>query len=401
MTQTEEKTPILKYKLAYAMIIILVYLIGRRIPLCGVDVSAHRAVSGDAETLLIQAVGGDVNRYSLFTLGMSPYMLSMILIQILTAFRNTGKKVRLSPGKMNRMQIALTIVFAIYQAVMRVQQLKFKADGAMLLLIRTAAVTEMIAGVMLIMWLSGRNRKYGLGGHTILIYINILDGILKTLIRHSIASLFLPLTVAITVMAVTLIMEGGEKRIPMQRISIYNIYADKNYLAIKLNPVGIMPVMFSTAFFMLPQMAFAGLHLIFPENETIIWWQENLILTELPGIRVYIVILYLLTVGFAMIMISPVGIAEQFLKGGDSIMNLHAGRDTRRYLTRQVLGIGFFSATVMSICLGIPMLLQLKGGIDRELVMFPASVMMMTSLWYSIDQEFKAVKSFETYKPFI
>lgn len=82
-------------------------------------------------------------------------------------------------------------------------------------------------------------------------------------------------------------------------------------------------------------------------------------------------------------------------------MNLHAGRDTRRYLTRQVLGIGFFSATVMSICLGIPMLLQLKGGIDRELVMFPASVMMMTSLWYSIDQEFKAVKSFETYKPFI
>ena len=67
-----------------------------------------------------------------------------------------------------------------------------------------------------------------------------------------------------------------------------------------------------------------------------------------------------------MIIISPGEIAEQLLKSGDSIMNLHAGRDTRRYLTRQVLGIGFFSATVMSICLGIPMLLQLKGGIEQR-----------------------------------
>lgn len=401
MPQSENKTPLLKYKLTYTLIIILVYLLGRGIPLCGVDLSAYKATSGDAETLLIQAIGGDTNQYSLFTLGMSPYMLSMILIQILTAFHNAGKKVRLSPKRTNHMRLALTIVFTLYQAVIRVRYLKFKAVGSLLILVRMAAVAEMTAGVVLIMWLSGRNKKYGLGGHTILIYINILDGILKTLMRYSIAALFLPLTIAAVVMVVTLIMESGEKRIPMQRISIYNIYADKNYLAIKLNPVGIMPVMFSTAFFMLPQMAVAGLCLIFPDNGTIIWWQKHLALTELTGIRVYISILYLLTIGFAMIMISPSGIAEQFLKGGDSIMNIHAGRDTRRYLTRQVLGIGFFSATVISICLGIPMFLQLKGGINRELVMFPASIMMLTSLWYSLDQEFKAVKSFETYKPFI
>lgn len=401
MPQSGKKTPLLKYKLVYSMLIVLVYLLGKEIPLCGIDISAHRTTSGDAETLLMQAIGGDANRYSIFTLGISPYMLSTILIQILTAFRNAGKRVRLSPKRMNHVQLALTMFLALYQAVMRIQHLKFKAAGTILILTRITAVAEMTAGVALIMWLSKRNRKYGLGGQTILIYINILDGILKTLIQYSIAALLLPLAAAVVVIIVTLIMEGGEKRIPMQRISIYNIYADKNYLAIKLNPVGIMPVMFSTAFFMLPQMAAAGLRFIFPENETIIWWQEHLVLTELAGIRVYIVILYLLTIGFAMIMISPSGLAEQFLKGGDSIMDIHAGRDTRRYLTRQVFGIGIFSATVMSICLGIPMLLQLKGGINRELVMFPSSVMMMTSLWYSLDQEFKAVKSFEAYKPFI
>ena len=120
MTKSEKKTPVLNYKLTYTAIIILVYLLGRGIPLCGVDVSAYRGLTGDAETLLIQVVGGDANQYSLFTLGMSPYMLSMIFIQILTVFRNAGKRVRLSPKRMNRMQLVLTMVFALYQAVMQI-----------------------------------------------------------------------------------------------------------------------------------------------------------------------------------------------------------------------------------------------------------------------------------------
>lgn len=196
-------------------------------------------------------------------------------------------------------------------------------------------------------------------------------------------------------------MEGSEVRIPMQRISIYNIYADKNYLAIKLNPVGVMPVMFSSAFLTLLKLIISGLHWLFPENEDILRWQENLVLTNPAGIGVYIAILYLLTLGFAMIMINPRDISEQFLKSGDSIMNLHAGRDTRRYLTKKLCIISFFSATLMSICLGIPMLLQLAGGINGELVMFPASIMMLTGLWYNLCQEFKTVKSYEAYRPFI
>ena len=65
------------------------------------------------------------------------------------------------------------------------------------------------------------------------------------LVGHSARELFIPLVLSAMLIIVTLVMEGGEKRIPMQRISIHNIYADKNYLAIKLNPVGIMPVMFA------------------------------------------------------------------------------------------------------------------------------------------------------------
>lgn len=401
MLQTERQEPILRYKLAYTAIILIIYLVGRGIPLYGIDISAYRVVSGNAEILLTQAIGGDAKQFSLFVLGMSPYMMASILVQILVSIRNAGTKTHMSPRRMNHIRIAMAMLFTVVQALIRVQTMRFRTEGPELVFTRAVAVIEMVTGVMLILWLSQQNEKYGIGGRIMLIYVNIVSGIVTTLSRHPVRELYLPLAVATVMIVVTLIMEGGEKRIPMQRISIYNIYADKNYLAIKLDPVGVMPVMFSTAFFMLPQLIVNGLLWLCPENVTLQWWKENLVLTRLPGIQVYIAILYFLTIGFAMMTISPKEIAEQFLKGGDSILGLRPGRETRRYLTRQVWGLGLASATVMSICIGIPMLLQLNGRIDQELVMFPSSVMMLTSLWYSLYQEFRTLKSFEAYRPFI
>ena len=402
MGQTEKRGRLITDKLLYTAIIILVYLAGRAVPLYGVDISAYADMSGNAQILLVQTISGDVNRYSLFALGISPYMISSILVQIMVSCKNAGSRVRISPGKTGRMQMGMTLAFASVQAVLHVHELKFRqVSAAAVPFLKGVAAIEMVTGVMIILWLSSRNKRYGLGGQTALIYVNILDGILGTLSRNSLSRLALPLGIAAVVMVIMIVMESGEKRIPVQRISIHNIYGDKNYLAIKMNPMGVMPVMFSTAFFMVPQFLVLGLSLLFPDNIDVAWWKENLTLIKPLGIVVYILILYVLTISFSMIFISPSDIADQFLKSGDSIMNLHAGRDTRRYLSGQICRIGFASATVMSICLGIPMFLQLKGTVDKSLVMFPASIMMMTSIWYNLYQEFLAVKSYDSYKPFI
>lgn len=398
---SRRKLHILRDKLIFTWVIVFIYLLGRCLPLYGVDTSAYSILPGNAEILLMQVIGGDVNRYSLFALGISPYMISSVLTQIVVSCRNPGSRARTSPKKVNQAQIALTFGFALFQAVIHVQNLKFRVMDAELFLTEFICVAEMVTGVMTILWLAGRNKKYGLGGQTVLIYINIIDGMFTTLMGHRPEDLGVPLGVSLAVMVIMIIMENGEKRIPVQRISIHNIYADKNYLAIKLNPVGVMPVMFSTAFFMLPQLIITALLFLFPEREKLIWWKENMVLTRPVGIGIYILILYLLTIGFSMIFISPGDAAEQLLKSGDSILNLHAGKDTQKYLTREVLGIGVFSATVMSLCLGVPMVLQLRGNLERELVMLPASVMMLTSLWCSLYQEFLAIKSYEAYEPFI
>lgn len=396
MLQSEKQESVMKYKLAYMGLVLLVYILGRCIPLYGVVILSNRGINASAGEMWIQMIGGDAYRSSIFTLGVFPYMISGLIIQIFTACRNLISESKISPGKVRRASVAVTFVIAVLQAFSQVKQLTFKEHGNMLPAVRTIVIVEMITGVMIIMWLSDRNAKYGLGGRMLFALVNILDRIIATVSGHTIQSLAIPLALAVMMMIIALVMENAEKRIPMQRISIHNIYADKNYLAIKLNPVGVTPVMFSTMLFMLPQLLLFLLRMLFPENEGLLWWQENLSVSEPVGIVVYIVCEYLLTFGLTLMLISPKEMTEQFLKSGDSLVNIHAGRDTRRYLRGVVCRISFFSATVMGVCMGIPLFMQIEGNIDSSLVMFPSSVMILTSFWCGFFREYRTIHNYDT-----
>lgn len=395
------KESILKYKLLFTALVLLLYLFGKNMPLYGIDLSAYVNRTLDTEALLIQAISGDVFRCSVFALGISPYMMSSILVQMVVACRSADAKARISPKKKNRVTLELTFVFALFQALFRVRELAYAVTGAQLLLAQVVSATEMVAGAMIILWLADQNKKYGVGGQTALIFVNILDGIAALLTECSPESLVIPLLVSFIVIIFMVVLENAEKRIPLQRISIHNIYADKNYLAIKLNPIGVMPVMFSTAFFMLPQLLVNGLAWLFPGQETILWWQENLVLANPLGVVVYIVILYGLTIGFSRVFLNPSEITEQFLKSGDSLVGIHAGRDTKKYLSRQITWISFFSATMISLCLGIPMALRLNGYMDESLTALPTSIMMLTGIWSNLYRETLAIRDMDAYEPFI
>ena len=399
--QFGRKDSILKYKLLYTALVLFIYLLGKNLPLYGIDLSAYANQTLDTATLLIQAISGDVYRRSVFALGISPYMMASILVQMVVAFRSADAKARISPKKKNYIVLELTLIFALFQAVLQVRNLSFAVTGQRLMLAQAVSVVEMIAGAMIILWLSEQNKKYGVGGQTALIFVNILEGIVAILTKGSMESLVIPLLISLIVIMIMVILENAEKRIPVQRISIHNIYADKNYLAIKLNPIGVMPVMFSTAFFMLPQLLVTGLAWLFPGQETIIWWQENLVLTKPLGVIVYIVILYALTIGFSRVFLNPTETTEQFLKSGDSLAGIHAGRDTKRYLSRNITRISLFSATALSLCLSVPMVMQLNGYMDNSLSALPTSIMMLTGIWSNLYREVLSIRDMDAYEPFI
>ena len=399
MPQSEQKEKVMKYKLAYTGLILLVYILGKCVPLYGIDVSAYTYEAINAEEVLMQTISGDAYRHSVFALGIFPFMISGLLVQVIMGIRKLFSKSQVSPKTMNRMSSMMTFAIAILQALVQVTQLKFSVEGKLLQGAKTLAIVEMVTGVMVILWLSKRNEKYGVGGRMVLGLANILERITTTVLHHSIENLAVPLLISMVVMIIALVMENAEKRIPVQRISIHNIYADKNYMAIKLNPVGVMPVMFSTAVFMLPQLLLSLLGNLFPYHEGILWWRMNMTLSKPLGIVIYILCEYLLTIGFSFLMLSPKDIMEQFLKSGDSIVNLHAGRDTRRYLQGTVWRISLLSATVMGVCIAVPLVLQLRGDIDSTLTMLPSSVMMLTSFWCTIYRELVSLYKYDSCRP--
>ena len=85
----EKKKRILFQKFIYTVGIVLVYILGRYLPIYGIDTSAYRNRTWDAQALLLQTVTGDRNQSSVFALGISPYMIASMIVMVIVACRST------------------------------------------------------------------------------------------------------------------------------------------------------------------------------------------------------------------------------------------------------------------------------------------------------------------------
>lgn len=395
------KEHILLYKILYSLMVMFVYMIGRNIPLYGVDVEAYRDVDINAQSIIIQAVSGDMKNCSIFILGLWPYMLASMLIVLVVAIATLDKTRRISPKKVNIWTVTLMLIIGILQAYERVQNYIYKVDGTALIQAKTIAFVELIAGMLIVVYLGDRATKYGICGKTSVFLVNIVDGMMTMLVGQPFRKLWLIIVIGIIEIAVMLVLENTEKRIAVQRVSIHNIHADKDYIAYKMNPVGVTPMMFASAAFILPQSVFGLLNKMFPESGTIEWIYHRMNLTSVLGVWVYIAIIVILTIAFSFIMLTPGKTAEDLLKSGDSILGVYAGRETKQYLQGCVLSFSLISSVVIGICVGVPLFLQFGGYINSKLAMFPCSIMMFTSIWISFGREAEVYRNMDRYEPFI
>ena len=389
-------------KMFFTLIIMAIYLIGRELPLYGVNLDAYEALRDNTEDLIMQTIGGDRYKTSILALGISPFMFSTLFVQMAVAFKNADSKSHTSPKKVTRATLNLMLVWACIQAYFTSNSTFYIYEGGVELTIaKLISAAQMVTGAFVILWLATRNGKYGIGGQTILIYVNILDSVVNTVRYTKLADLKLIGAISVVALLFTIIFENTEYRIPMQRISIHNIYSDKNYIPIKLNPIGMMPVMFSSAFFALPVYVLSALNSLLPENETISYLHDNMNTSCTLGIGVYIVVLYVITIVFSFVFISPKNLAESLQKSGDSITGLRAGKKTRRYIGIRVFIISIFSATFMSLFIGMPLVLQLKDLVPQDVMSLPSIMIAMASINCNLYRELRAVKDFDGYVQFI
>lgn len=393
----KEKTHLVRNRCLFSIVIIVIYFVCHRIPLNGIDMSAYDNLGLDLGAVLSLAVNGSSKQCYVMSLGILPYITASLVISILFAMRSKEARARTSPKAMNYWITALTFIVTLVQSVFYALNLKYVDRNVMSVLL---AILELMAGASIAQYLLMKNKKYGVGGFAPIILVNMTETLIGTLMKSSVDALKIPFGISFVMVIIMIFMEMHEKKIPLQRVSVHNVHADKNYLAIKYNPVGFMALMFGSAIFMIPQLIVALIH-HYHKSEIINFLFKNLNMSTVFGMRVYVVMLFLFTVLLSLLFVNPKDLSDDLLQGGDCIENIPAGKPTRRYIRKWVLFFSCLSGLIMCGCLSLCMYLQYKGIVDATVAMLPTTFMMLSGFICSIYLEIRAYRDFDSYKPFI
>lgn len=406
----KEKTHELRNRLLFTVMVLAVYIAGKGILLYGVDegASSYR----DAHDILVSMLSGDRFQRTVMALGVMPSINASILVQLVASMRTAEARARLSHRIMNRWTALLTFALSIGFAILQSGQLEYRSDLQSLPLTRIFAgagthafargvsIVEMVGGAMLIYALCQANADHGIGASLPPILLNILDSVAASIRQYGISGYRAIWFLSVASVIITLVMENVTIRIPVQRVSVHNIHASQNYIAYKLNPIGVMPVMLSTAVMSIPQLLLIGLSVLYPHQGTIVSIAKNLTTSQLPGVIVYLCILMVLSLVFPFVMLSPGDTARQLQRNGDSIVGVYAGRKTSRYLAWRLFGLSLLSGAFQCLFMGLSLGLSLQGDIPAELVMMPATAMILVSIGCSLAQEMYAYYRYDSYRFF-
>ncbi len=401
----------LKKKLATSVAIIFIYILGQNILLPYVQADIGEIQPNQAFFQMLQAVYGS-NRLSMsvFSLGIMPYMMASILLMLKNLGNSDKKHIPLIPIK-KQIKI-LTLLICIIMSFLRTQHYAYTTSFFNnSILTRIFTMTVLITGAFTIVWLADMNTGKGLGGMVIIIIVNILKTIVGNILeviegfqtgiygsKEDICRILVLVLIGVVSMITILFLEESELRIPIQKVMIYNEMSRDNYMAVKLDPIGIQPMMYVMAFYVIPYFVFNILAASFPDKKVFLVLAEKVQLNNLTGISIFLLIFFLLTVALAMVEISPSDIAEQMQKSGDCIIGLRPGRETQEYIRSVVLTLSICSAVILGILIGIPMVLRVLWNLPQELVMIPMSLMFMGGITRNVFLEARVVERIEDYQ---
>lgn len=402
---------ILAGRMAFSLMIVAFYLLGRNLQIPW-TIRSDEAMNG-IQGLSLEILGNSRSRTSLFSLGLMPWVTSMIIVQVFQKL-SRDRHEKKSPAKANRIMLILTMVIAVLQAGINAAEMEYKSFPGIsrtVLLVLTAVV--LIAGSFAIKWLSNRNTEWGVGGQGLLIAINTLGSFGRTgaafrnevfsaeSVREAVLLTGKAALLILVILILLLAMEGAEFRTTVRRVTINNRYADDDYIAVRLNPVGTMPVMYVMSVFTLPYYGLKLLDRMMPNRAWIQRGMQILNLNAKSGVIIFAVVLWGLTVVLSEIFVGPEEIADSLMRQGDYLDDLEPGRQTRSYLAGQTRIAAFFSAAVTG-ALVLPMLwLHAVHGSFSSFYMAPMTVMILAGMVMSIMEEVKVYRTMEQYRPFL
>ena len=394
--QNALKTPEVRKKILYTLILIVVFRLGCYITVPGVDaVALEKLMSSSSSGVagIIDLIsGGAFSNFSLFAMSITPYITSSIVIQLLGFVIPSLERLTKEGGeegrqKINRYTKILTIVIALVEGIGL--YLAYNSYGVFVNPgFQTGAmiVAGFMAGTSLLMWLGEQISNKGIGnGISLIIFVGIISRMPSALVTiynliitsSGFSTIGLLTALAIVIGAIILItavvyMQLAERRVPVQYskkvVGRKMVGAQNTHIPLKLAMAGVMPIIFASSFMMFP----AQIIQMFNKDITALsgFWSVVYKFSAATssssvgwGYTIANAIIYLLLiVGFTFFytyaMMNPAEISTNIKKNGGFIPGIRAGKPTTEYLSSVISKITWFGGFYLAVIAILPMLLR-------------------------------------------
>ena len=368
------RVPELRKRLLFTAMILGLYRLGSWIPAPGVNADAidqYLSRTGGIFNLLNLFSGGALSQFSVFALGIMPYVTASIIVQLMTVvvprLSELQKEGESGTAWINQYTRYLTVVLAAAQALgyaflFRNQDVLQANAGRMVLIIVTLTV-----GTVLLMWMGEQITKRGIGnGISILIFASILTslplGVTAWWNGGPMERIFFPL-VALAIVASVVFVQEGQRKIPIQyakrMVGRRMTSGGSTYLPLRVNMAGVIPVIFAAAVLAFPPT----MAQYFPATQDFVntYFQ--------PGDWLYLLIEGGMIVVFAFfytaVQFNPVDQADNLRKHGGYIPGIRPGPPTAQYLDRVLTRLTLPGSLYLAAVAVAPSLFIRYGGFSQ------------------------------------
>ena len=428
------KTPEIRKKLLYLLLLIVIFRFGCFISVPGVDlVAISQQTQTDGIAGLIDLIsGGAFSRFSIFAMSVTPYITASIVIQLLGMIIPSLEQLTKEGGEEGRRKIntytkLLTIVLAFVEGLGL--YISYRNAGIFTqpgLLTAALVVGGLVTGTSILMWLSQQMTTKGLGnGMSIIIFVGIisrLPGSLTTFWNmimpggsFSTTGFLLALGIivgAIVLVAGVVFVQLAERRIPVQYskrvVGRKMMGAQSTHIPLKLAMAGVMPVIFASSFMTFPAMIIqlfvkdiatktgflAGLYKFSIATSTSnVGWGYSI-----ANAIVYLLLIVGFTFFYTFAVFNPAEVSSNIKKNGGFIPGIRAGKPTTEFLSSVMTKITLFGGFFLALIAIIPMLLRFT---NLNITLGGTSILIVVGVGLEVMQKLESQLAMRHYKGFL
>ena len=392
-------------KILFTLFIILVFRIGTTITVPGINAKALNSLSDLPFLNMLSLVSGNAMRnFSVFALGVSPYITASIVVQLLQMdllpkFVEWGKQGEVGRRKLNQATRYISLVLAFVQSIgitagfatLSRTKLVANPNWQTYLLIGALLTT----GSVIVTWLGEQITDKGYGnGVSMIIFAGIVSGIpgmIKGIyedyfvnipsdrLNSSLIFVGILIVTVLVIIYFTTFVQQAEYKIPIQYTKIAQGAPSSSYLPLKVNPAGVIPVIFASSITAAPAAIFQFVSAMGYNASWVRTAQALLATTTISGMFTYALLIILFTFFYTFVQINPEKTAENLQKSGAYIPGVRPGKGTEEYMSKLLRRLATVGSLFLGIITIIPILAKDLFGLTDAVALGGTSLLIIIS----------------------